>query len=212
MDEAVLQRIHARLLDGDPTASLDLWEACATPLFRRLHRRWPNTAPEMCEDAVLDALFSYLRAPHAYEPARGSLTGLLALIAHRDLQNAVEREERQRPRGTRSLESVELDMEGRKSVLVEVVADPQSDPDRWLDEIDPALLERITAAIPDERDREVLDLIVSGERSTQVFARSLGLESLPPDEQRRLVKRVKDRVLARVRRGLKGRRDGWQDG
>lgn len=208
MDEAKLQRIHARLLEADPTASLDLWEACASPLLAQLRRRWPTTPPETCEDAVIETLFSYLRAPQTYSPARGSLAGLLTLSAHRDLQNAVEREERQRPPGTHSLDRVELDAEGRKTVMGERVADRESDPSRWLDEVDPELVAQIGAVLPEERDRKILDLIVSGERKTEVFASLLGLQPLGAEEQQRQVKREKDRVLARVRRQLKG----WKDG
>lgn len=202
MDEDELQRLHARLLDGDPTATRDLVrfvDTSAPRLLTQLRRKWPGAARELCEEAVLEALFNYLNAPGVYDPARGRLERYLFWSAHRDLQNLIERERHQRPPNTRSLD-VELGAAGRKWTLAERVADPRADPDHWLDEIDPRLLARIAAALPDEQDRRVFALIVAGERHTAAFASLLGLAHLAHDEQRQLVKRVKDRVLARVRR------------
>ena len=208
MDETELQRLHARLLDGDPTASLDLVEGHGPRLLTQLQRKWPRTPRELCEEAVLESLFGYLRAPRSYDPARGTLGRYLFWGAHRDLQNLLAREARQRPPGTASLDRVELAGEGRNETLGERTADPRSDPGRWLDEVDPALLAEIAAALPDERDRRVLDLIVARERRTEVFAALLGLDALPLPEQRRAVKRDKDRVLKRVQRQLKRGHDG----
>ena len=211
MDEAELQRLHARLVDGDRTASREvvrLVDAYFPRLLSRLRGKWPRAPRELCEEAALEALFNYLNAPHAYDPSRGRLERYLFWSAHRDLQNLLDREGRQRLRHTRSLDRVELDAAGGKWTLGEGIADPRADPGRWLDEVDPRLLAEIAAALPDEGDRRVLALIVAGERRTAPFAALLGLGGLAPDEQRRRVKRVKDRILARVRRGVKR----WDDG
>ncbi|HSH83150.1 MAG TPA: hypothetical protein VLA19_31850 [Herpetosiphonaceae bacterium] len=204
MDEEALQRIHARLLAGDPTASHDLVVNHSPRLLAQLRRRWRATPRELCEEAALEALFGYLRAPHAYDRARGALDRYLYWSAHRDLQNVLEREERQRLPRTQSLDRVELGGQERKGTVGDRIADPQSDPERWLDEIDPALLAEIAAAIPDERDRQVFNLIARGEKRTETFAAVLGLAGLPPDEHRRQVKRAKDRIRIRIRRRLKG--------
>lgn len=206
MDEQDPQRLHARLLAGDTTASLDLVEAYGPRLLARLRGRWRTTAPELCEEAVFEALFGYLRAPEAYDPARGPLGHYLFWSAHRDLQNLRERENRQRPPATISLDRVELDAAGWKGSLGDRLADPQAAPERWLDELDPALLAGIVAALPAEQDRRVLQLLAEGERRTEAFAAALGLAERPLSEQRRVVKRAKDRVLKRVQRQL--RREG----
>jgi hypothetical protein len=83
------------------------------------------------------------------------------------------------------------------------LADPRASPEHWLDEIDPAILGRIAAALPGERDRRVLALIAEGERQMEAFAEVLGLDGRPLPEQRREVKRAKDRVLKRVQRQLR---------
>lgn len=203
MDEDDLQRLHTRLLTGDPAASLDLVEGHGPRLLTRLRGRWPKVAPELCEEAVFDALFGYLRAPDAYDAARGPLGRYLFWSAYRDLQNALEREARQRPPNTASLDRVELPAGGRKGSIGDRLADPRAAPERWLDEIDPALLAGIAAALPEERDRRVFHLIAEGERRTEVFAAALELDELPLPEQRRAVKRAKDRVLKRVQRQLR---------
>lgn len=208
MDEQHLRRLHARLLAGDTTASLELVEAYGPRLLARLRVRWHTTAPELCEEAVYEALFGFLRAPDAYDPARGTLGHYLFRSAHRDLQNLREREARQRPPATVSLDRVELDAVGRKGSVGDWLADPRAAPERRLDEIDPALLAGIAAALPEERDRRVFQLIVEGERRTAVFAAALGLDGHPLPEQRREAKRAKDRVLKRVQRQLQRDSDG----
>jgi Sigma-70 region 2 len=112
MDEAELQHLHARLVDGDRTASRDvvrLVDAFVPRLLSRLRGKWPRATHEVCEEAVLEALFNYLNAPHSYDPSRGRLARYLFWSAHRDLQNLLDREGRQRLRHTRSLDRIELD-------------------------------------------------------------------------------------------------------
>src|SRR5262249_3709333 len=52
----------------------------------------------------------------------------------------------------------------------------------------------------DERERKVVGLMRAGVRGTAAFGRVLGLTGLPPEEQARAVKRVKDRIKKRLRR------------
>jgi hypothetical protein len=49
-------------------------------------------------------------------------------------------------------------------------------------------------------ERPALELLLQGEHRTEVFARACGLAHLPRAEQEREVKRLKDRVKARVKR------------
>ena len=50
------------------------------------------------------------------------------------------------------------------------------------------------------QEAEVLTLMRQGERRTLEFARVLGISELPAEQQRREVKRVKDRIKRRVER------------
>jgi hypothetical protein len=52
----------------------------------------------------------------------------------------------------------------------------------------------LKALFVDPNDRAAARLVLDEERSTQRYARLWGLESLPADDQRREVKRRKDRI------------------
>ena len=61
----------------------------------------------------------------------------------------------------------------------------------------------------DEREWAVVELMSEGERSSTAFAPLIGAEHLPLDEQKREVKRCKDRLVKRLRRqAARGKRDG----
>jgi hypothetical protein len=70
------------------------------------------------------------------------------------------------------------------------------------DEFGPVLKRAISELLPDERDREVLNLMMERERNTAAFARILQIEHLPVADQRRRVKQTKDRIRLRVKRYL----------
>jgi hypothetical protein len=66
-----------------------------------------------------------------------------------------------------------------------------------------AAVHKARADLPEE-DREPCRLLLIGVRGYAPYARALNIAHLPPAEQRRLVKRVKDRLVAYLeKRGLK---------
>ncbi|MGI8551651.1 MAG: hypothetical protein ACR2PL_12830, partial [Dehalococcoidia bacterium] len=58
----------------------------------------------------------------------------------------------------------------------------------------------ILEQFPDVRDRRLLELILAGERRTAAYAPLLGIAAEPVEEQKRLVKRAKDRLGKRLER------------
>jgi len=68
--------------------------------------------------------------------------------------------------------------------------------------------ERELAALASEIDKEIQGLRHSGERRTAQFAKVLGIAHLSAFEQRREVKRAKDRIDKILRRKLKRPDDG----
>jgi RNA polymerase sigma-70 factor (ECF subfamily) len=207
-DEQVLQRIHARLLAGDTTAFEELAEFYLGVLERRLRAKWPGVPADAYWDAITNTLFDYAEHPQRYDPQRAPLHAYLFMSATRDLQNVLERDWRRRRRAPVSLDAVEDRGDGRNDPLSQRLADERASPDHWLDEPDPVLLAAVAAALPDARDRAVLELMSEGERRTAAFAELLGAADLPPDEQRKVVKRAKDRIQKRVQRAIARRSDG----
>ena len=61
-------------------------------------------------------------------------------------------------------------------------------------------MRRVYEALPDSRDRQFLDLMMDQVRETRAFAEVLGIENEDDAEQRRIVKRNKDRIKKRIQR------------
>jgi len=70
------------------------------------------------------------------------------------------------------------------------------------------LVAKAFAVVNDGADREILSLMMEGERDADAYAEVLGIEGLPPRERSVIVKRHKDRLKAAVRRRLSQRRVG----
>ncbi|MCS6802894.1 MAG: hypothetical protein RMM58_11810 [Chloroflexota bacterium] len=207
MNETALRATHERLLAGDPTASLDLVEHAGPALTRWLAGKY-RVDETWIADAVTDTLFDLIHRPTTYQPDRGSLFGYLRMSAERDLKNRINSERKHQQ--VLSLEAVAEFAEEGNTPLAERLADPTVDPDRWVQEVDPVLIDTILRELPDEQDRQVFLLMARGVRSTQAFARVLRITHLSQEEQRRRVKQTKDRIRIRLKRAL--RRRGWRYG
>lgn len=194
--------LHQRLIADDPTASSDIAEAYLDWLATELERRYPWVDPHLCTDAAIEALVTYFGRPQVYDPERGALQTYLRMAAVNDLKNAQAKDRRHTSRQA-TLEAVELSPSRRK-----YLQDTASDPAAVIDlqetireraeqqAVPPAVAETLA---PEEA--QVLTLMREGERKTAVYASVLGIEHLAPAEQRREVKRVKDRLTKRLERG-----------
>jgi len=190
--ESWYKQIHQRLLTRDPTASAECAEEVIGPLTKRLERRFPRLREsDLVADAVTDAVFSYLKRPEQYDPARRGLLGFLAMAAEGDLKNALAKRQRRREMEV-SLDDVDLETVGGNRVVGPAEAAGEVDLDK--------IRSGVSALFDDPRDRQLAELVLEGERSIEVCARILGLEGLPIVEQRREVKRHKDRIKKRLER------------
>jgi RNA polymerase sigma-70 factor, ECF subfamily len=191
--------VHKRLLDGDPTASLDATDLLLDPLVKRLRARWPGLPyAEACEDAAVEVFVTYLQAPDRYDPTRSALLTWLTMQAHGDLLNdhASPQKAFERAWLVESALSPDSDV-GDAPVL--------GDQNPWFDAVPShnasAVLAAIREAFPEERDRWLIWLVcVEGSRSTDEAAAVLGLMDLPPAARTKEVRRHKDRVMRRLRR------------
>lgn len=182
--------LHADLCAGEPTASSRVFTVLLEPLIDWLGFRWRNERDaERVRDFAIDSILSYLDNPLRYDPSQASLLTYLRMDAHGDLLNDHERRQR---RGKKEAEAtVELAPEGRNSST-----------DEYPSEREPAemKLSIVRDALPDERDRHAVLLMMEQERSTEAFARVWDLTELGAEDQAAEVKRNKDRIKARLRR------------
>jgi hypothetical protein len=164
--------------------------AFLAPLTAFLHHCHPTADPHDLETAATEALVTYLRTPQRFDPSQCSLPGYLRMLARADLKNLWRSAQRH--------EHVELPVEmGNNSqpALLDVLI-AQEETGSLRTQVD-ALAQRLSPS-----DQKVLQLLLEGERETAVFARELNLGHLPVAEQRREVKRAKDRIQRRLDRGV----------
>jgi RNA polymerase sigma-70 factor, ECF subfamily len=199
-DRAAADDIHRRLLEGDPVAASELAAACLDPLADWLRGRNPRIAPDVCDTAAEDALLALIKAPSSYKPDRLPLDAYLRMSASGDLKNALAKDRRRSSREA----VVELSSLGGN-----LLRDDDGDPAKIVelrDAVARAARDRERAAPTSFRDaltpeeRAVYDLMRMNERRTATYARALHIAHLAPDEQRRLVKRAKDRLKKRLER------------
>lgn len=193
-----------RLLAGDPTAPFDLAVAYLDPLAGWLERRFPDADPHDCTAAAEDAIMSLAKNPRSYRPELGTtLDGYLRMAATGDLKNLQAKERRHQLRQV-SLDrnDVELSPDHGK-YLVDELADPA----RIVEDAESSAERVARSALPAKAreqsspmEARVWALMQQGAYKTAEIAPVLGIEDWPPIEQRREVKRVKDRLKKRFER------------
>lgn len=185
------REIHERLLAGDVTAPAELAERLLDPLLQRLAKKYPKLPdPDLIPDAVTDALMSYIKRPAQFDPNKRSLLGFLDMAAEGDLRNALAKEKRRRQKEI-PLENVELEVAAGNS---EEEGNSETEPERG------QLRQALPRIFVDPKDLVMVELIISGERMTEAFVKVLKLQHLPVEQQRREIKRHKDRLKKRLER------------
>jgi hypothetical protein len=192
--------LHRRLLEEDPVAPSDLADAYLEPLSVWMVRQNPRIDEDLCVTAAEDAILNLGKNPRSYDSSRGTLDAYLRMAAKGDLKNLLARERKHRERRV-PYDSVELSPHLRK-----YVQDEDSDPQQvavrheTVNELHGRLRvvrRRIDASLSPAEAR-VMDLMQAGERKTTSYAEALGITHLAPADQRREVKRVKDRLSKRL--------------
>ena len=194
--DAWYREIHERLLADDATAPAELAEVVLKEpvlqlLIQRLRRDFPKlNDPDLLYDSIISALMNYLKRPVQFDPTKRSFIGFLAMAARGDLLNALR--QRRHWKKEISLEDVELLSEAGNNWVGEETCQEGVDSQK--------MWEEVYKLFPELRDLEILKLIMAGERKTEAFAKVLEIESKSPEEQRREVKRHKDRIQKRLER------------
>jgi len=203
--EEYARQLHVRLLQLDPVAPAEFAEAFLDELVRRLKAKAGSGYEEtLLHDAATDALIDYVQHPSKFNPRKSALLTYLTMAAYRDLLNMIAKEQRRRRREM-PLQVVEETLNERNNII-----EPE---DQVLNGMTAAkrteILRMVAEMFPDSRDRAFLELMMNGERRTTVFSDVLEIQTLTPDEQRKIVKRHKDRITKRLQR-LGGKIHGKQ--
>ena len=190
--QAEFLELHNRLLSDDPVATNDIFEVFAPELERHLRIQFPNlwvgVDPNIYLSAAFDALTDYFKNPSRYDPSKSGLMTYLRMVAKRDMQNLLRKEERHTSRRT-PLDSVEFTQSDGNDVS-----------ERVAEEIDGRrMIEKLRQGMTPV-ERTVFSLMLEGERSSAAAAEAMGIGHLPSQEMAREVKRVKDRIKKRAQR------------
>jgi RNA polymerase sigma-70 factor (ECF subfamily) len=203
--EEYARQLHTRLLQRDPVAPAEFAEAFLDELVRRLRAKvGPGCEETLLHDAATDALVDYLQHPSKFNPRKSALLTYLTMAAYRDLLNMIAKEQRRQHREV-PLQVVEEILNDRNNMI--------EHEDQMINGMTSAkraeIMRMVDETFPDSRDRAFLELMMNGERRTTIFSGVLGIQSLTPDEQRKIVKRHKDRITKRLQR-LGGKIHGQQ--
>ncbi len=192
--------LHNRLISGDVIVSAELAEFFMPLMIGRLNRGFQNIDdPHLIETSVVDALMDYLTRPNQYDPNRSNLFSYLILKAKSDLLNYL----RQNKKDQSFLNLAEIvELEEDSSVYgVELIDDIDIET-IVIDKLSP-IWNRLLTIIPDEKDQEIVKLMMNGVRETEIYAEVIGIQNLPDEDQCRIVKQNKDRLKKVILRHIR---------
>ena len=183
--DAELQRLKL----GSRTASADFFLAALEPLTRFLVGKHRALSREQARDIATEAIANVVASPDIVDLSRASVCTFLCLVCYRDAMDLV----RSQGGHEKLLEGSVQDFEdwwggANDHERAELQADARKLWTRYGNQL-----------ATNDAEREVLRLILDGERATQAYARVLGLPETGR-ETVELVKKAKDRMLARLRR------------
>jgi RNA polymerase sigma-70 factor (ECF subfamily) len=189
------QELHRRLLEGDKTAIYDLADAYYDALLHYLRNtNAKRLSEELLADAASTTWLSLSKKPSAYD-GKGSLWAYLQMSAQRDLINALAKETRHRQREKTS-ENVELLCGNGKSAGDE---DETAERLARVEKVRHEILPSVQAGLTDG-EASCLELYLGGERKTARYAAALGIADRAAAEQKRAVKKTKDKLIKRIER------------
>lgn len=186
--------LHRLLLNGDSLAPSKIAELYFPLLEAYLERGYYKVDNELRWDAITQAYFSYIENPNLYNPEKLGLLAYLKMAAEQDLRNALAKQSR-RTRNLTSLDNVAVVVSDGNINIEEQIIQRER-----LDELRKARLRDQQIVADKGVDQQLLELIQSGVRATAEFAKVLNIEHLPVEEQRREVKRHKDRLRVYLKR------------
>ncbi|MDQ3801946.1 MAG: hypothetical protein M3384_21185, partial [Acidobacteriota bacterium] len=188
--------LHKDLIAGRPTASAQLAEFLLPKVLNALTGKFPNVIDEhLIQTAAHNAILYYLKFPDKFDANRGSLINFVWRLAKSSLLNLLSSKENILNHN----EFVELD-ETQTVYSNDTKQDETIEQFLINDEQDRQTYKKLCALLPDPIDQAILKLMMDGERDTELFAAVLEISDEPPEEQRALVKKHKDRIKKYIQR------------
>jgi RNA polymerase sigma-70 factor (ECF subfamily) len=186
--------LHLLIKEGNDLALTKLYDYYGAGIVLALRQWYPTLAKKDSDyflEAVNEAFFGYYKNPYIFDPGKGTLKRFLEVAAERDLLNILEREKRHA--GKENLpEDVELEeifwntmKRDTQSIDEEIIARETMD---WVHN-------ELANYFPLETDIVLAKMILKGVRETDAFAEVLQIEKLQKEEQKKEVKRHKDRII-----------------
>ena len=189
VDPEGLATLCQRIKQGDRAALNELAEYLLPILTRRLRRAYPRVPLDLLVEACEDAVLDYGSRPDRFDTSRGvPLASFLQLVAWRNLANRLEADTRRRRR-----EATYASMQRAPTEATPSDQEHTAGPTRA----------RMVELGHKGVERNALQIWLAGERRTAVLATALGIANLPSPEQRREVKRFKDRLRKRFERAAR---------
>jgi RNA polymerase sigma-70 factor (ECF subfamily) len=183
---------HRAVLRGDTKARETLSADLLSRVYRTLIRRMPATDPTLINDAVEDAILAYLENPNVYDPARSRLDTFITMAAAHRALNALRSQKRR------------IAAEERFGTSLITTPTPNHVVAR-----ESRIGDQIRRVVVNRSEHEFLLARNAGVRRTQDLASVLGVMHLPVSEQRRVVKRLTERLRARLRRLSRSEQQCW---
>jgi len=185
--------MHQRVLSGHPVARAEVITALYFDVVEGVLRQaGTGCDAALAEEKAGDALLQYAENPGRYDPERSALRTYLILVGHSKYRTALWRE-RQRAARQYSLsnpQTVAAAERASADVMEELVAD-----------IDASQLKaRLISHFDDPRDKAAAALVLDDTQGWEPYVDVLGLSSLPVEQQKAEVYRVKSRVKKRLQR------------
>jgi hypothetical protein len=184
--------LHELVIDGDQSALQQLFQSAPRVLRWRLRHAYPKVADSLIDDGIEEALVEYALRPAGFDSSRGvPLDRVLYHRAWRNVANLLMSDQKRRTREMYYAQAAIVAMSSGKPVRA---AQGQTT--------------LLLGLVADDSERDALRLWLEGERRTTPLASILGVAALSLSEQRRTVKRFKDRIRNRVKRLTSGRTPG----
>lgn len=180
------RELHDRALRKDPVILIALLETFADRIAGFVRQKSARCDAETAYDAVVDVLLAYARTPERYEPHQGRLVTYLTRAVKYRVKDKLKSRDAEAEREKNHASVVELWRSSPKDHLENSVE-----------------AARVMARLENQlsgRDQAALRLLLLQERSSRVWAQTLGLDTSDEEWMQREVKRHKDRLVKILQR------------